>query len=259
MKKESRCDTCRAGVPKTAEALREYVRSHGGSLEAPRHLGKIVKHVERFAGPYCFATVNSSPGSIPIHVLEVPPTPDRPFKILITAGMSDLPMIPPPGAGIDLAWAELMICLPADWPLDRKAIGKKRHSWPHRLLFDLARYPHRHDQWLWYHHTFAYGGEPIAPGTRFDSVLFHITDILPEEFWCLDVGKGRQIHFLSLVPLFPKELSYCRKYGAHALIDLFMEQSGGTGLPEVVDPARPNVCRTPQRRAFPGGDGILTK
>jgi len=256
MKKDNRCDFCRAGVPKTAEALREYVRSRGGSIEAPQHLMKIAKHIERFAGPYSHAMINSSPGSIPIHVLEVPPTPDRPFKILITAGMSDLPMIPPPGTGIDLAWAELMICLPADWPLrtmqrrgGRRATGSKRQSWPHRLLFELARYPHRYDQWIWYHHTFGCGDEPIAPGTRFDSVLFHVTDILPQEFWCLDVGKGRQIHFLSLIPLYPEELGYCRTYGAHALIDLFQEQSGGTGLPELVEPDRPKVVQATTTRA----------
>ena len=239
MKRDCRCDACRAGVPRTPEAIREYVRSQGGIVEAPKHLGKIAKHIERYAGPHGHAMINSSPGSIPIHVLEVPPTRDRPVRILVTAGLSDLPMIPAPGAGMDLAWAELMICLPADWPLGRRTIGKKRHSWPHRLLLHLARYPHRYDQWIWYHHTFTHGDdEPFAPGTRFDSVLFHITEILPKEFWCLDVGRGRVIHFLSLVPLYPEELVYCRKFGAHALIDLFED----VGVPEVVSPGRPNVC-----------------
>ena len=219
--------------------MRAWVKAQGGSLDSPRHLTKIAKHVEAYADPYSFAHVAASLDLPPIHILEVPPSASRLVTILITAGMSNLPMIPPPGAGMDLAWAEVMLCLPPDWPLDRKSLRNKRNAWPLRLLKDVARYPHEYDKWVWYHHTFAYGDEERPfPGTRFGGVLFHVTGILPEEFWCLPVGRGREVHFLSVVPLYPDEVSFCRARGAHALLDLF-EDAGG--VPEVVNPNRPSV------------------
>lgn len=238
-KNDCRCDACRSGVPQTPAALRAWARLRGGTTKTPRHLGRIARHLERYSAPYDLAHVADAKDQAPVHVLEVPPSADRPVKLLVTAGMSDLPMIPPPGAGIDLSWAELMIGLPPDWPLDPASRGQERYAWPLRFLVELARYPHRVDQWLWYHHTFAYGDDDAPfPGTRFSGVLFHVTAMFPQEFWCLDVGRGRQVHFLSVVPLYPEELSYCRCRGAHALLDLFEE----CGVPEVVDPGRPSVC-----------------
>ena len=49
----------------------------------------------------------------------VKPTAERPFHTLVTSGMSNLPMTTPPGAE-EVRYAELSICLPADWKLSEE-------------------------------------------------------------------------------------------------------------------------------------------
>src|SRR5690606_35651519 len=53
-----------------------------------------------------------------IDVHQIPPSDERPFWTLYTTGMSDRPMSAPEGAE-DCRYAELMIKLPAAWPIDR--------------------------------------------------------------------------------------------------------------------------------------------
>ncbi|MGC4866446.1 suppressor of fused domain protein [Micromonospora sp. DT53] len=74
------------------------------------------------------------PVAVGVHVYVVAPTEERPYRTLITSGMSELPMTVPEGHGIS-PYAELMLCLPADWPLTRRTgLDDDPAGWPLRVL-----------------------------------------------------------------------------------------------------------------------------
>lgn len=99
------------------EAIEAHIKAHAGKVDTVWHeiLSDIV-HID-------------------VHVVK--PTADRPYYTLITSGMSDLPMKAPEKVG-DCRFAELMICLPADWPMTQEAWNDPRHYWPIRALKFLA-------------------------------------------------------------------------------------------------------------------------
>lgn len=65
----------------------------------------------------------------------IPPAVDRPFHVLVTSGMSDLAMTVPEGMEF-FRRAELMIALPADWPIEGPRFEDEQGYWPIRLAED---------------------------------------------------------------------------------------------------------------------------
>jgi hypothetical protein len=110
-------------------------------------LQAIDDHIERHLGPVDFVFHQLASDLVHVDLHVVPPSDERPFLTIVTSGMSDLAMTGPDGAE-ELRYAELMIALPSDWPLDPDALKNERHHWPLRALEFLARLPHQHDSWL---------------------------------------------------------------------------------------------------------------
>jgi len=138
-------------------------------------------------------------GPVPTDVLVVAPSAERPFSVLVSSGLSYLPMRARPEAGCDLAWAELAICLTPDWRLDLDSLRDDRWGWPLRLLFELPRYVHGEDRFLWRDHLFSWSDrKPLGPGVPFTGVLFGESRVLPAGFATLHAGGGRDVRILSL-------------------------------------------------------------
>ena len=78
----------------------------------------IDRHIEAHFGPVEFVYHEMASHLVAVHVYVVAPTEERPYRTLITSGMSELPMTVPEGHDIS-PYAELMLSLPADWPLTR--------------------------------------------------------------------------------------------------------------------------------------------
>lgn len=172
---------------------------------------------------------------IDVHVVE--PTPKRPCLTLITSGMSDRPMA---AASDDDRYAELLICLPPNWPLTQEAFKNDENFWPIHWLKLLARYPHEYDCWLGFGHTIPYGDppKPFAANTGTCCMLLAPPVSTPREFWELPVNADKTIKFWALVPLFREEMAYKLKHGAGRLLSRFDEH----GVNELIDLDRPNVC-----------------
>jgi len=64
-----------------------------------------------------------------VRIQVVPAATDRPYKTLVTTGMSDYAMTAPAGAE-DYRHIELFMHLPADWPLSQEAWNEPNHYWP---------------------------------------------------------------------------------------------------------------------------------
>lgn len=204
----------------------------------------ISDHVKRHVGDYEIVLHELVSEHVHVDVIPVPPSDTHAGWTFVTSGMSDLPMAPPEGAKA-CRYAELLIRLPANWPVPDLGAGDmspwddEAAYWPIRVLKGLALYPHRHGAWVWDGHTIALtdGVTPIAPGVGFTSILLTYPASLPTGFWNLPLSEDKQISFLTLIPLYPDETDYKRIHGMDALFDLMPEPE----LIEILDPHRPSL------------------
>ncbi|HEL4237499.1 TPA: suppressor of fused domain protein [Stenotrophomonas maltophilia] len=210
--------------------------------QGEEHIEAIGAHIERHLGPVSgvFHEIISDLVHIDVHV--VPATEQFPYLRLVTSGMSDLPMTVPDEVDADVPrYMELMVTLPADWPISQDAFEDERNYWPVRLLKGLAQLPHEYDTWLGFGHTIPNGhpSEPYAPGVGFDGAIVLPPVTPPEDFAELALEDGKVISFMTIIPLYPEEMDLKLKKGAEALLDRFDAKN----IQDVIEPGRVNVAR----------------
>ena len=210
----------------------------------------IAAHLQRHLGPVSEVLREVGADKVPIDIHVVPPSEQFPFYTLVTAGMSDQPMLTPAEAKPSEAppYAELCMLLPAEWPLPTPASGPSTAElaadeaayWPIRWLKMLARLPEEYHTWLGFGHTVPNGAEaaPLADNTRLGCLMLLTAISLPEEFQELRVGPAKTIQFYTLYPIYPEEMALKMNLGASALLDRFEEAD----LSDVVDLHRPNLA-----------------
>jgi hypothetical protein len=208
-------------------------------FESARDLEAITDHIERYWGSIheVFHEIRSEYVHIDVHIVKA--TPERPYHVLITSGMSDRPMIVPEGSE-DLGYAELVIALPAEWPVEYSEFDDERNYWPVRLLKQTARFPHVHSTWLSLGHTIA-NGDPPAPYAEdvpFCAGILWIPSLCGEGAWSLNISPEKQIRFFSLIPVYEEEVRFAWSAGTDALFDKLDEVE----ISELVQKRRKNVC-----------------
>lgn len=200
----------------------------------------IDAHIEKHIGPVdtVFHELISDLVHIDIHM--VAPTEDRPWHTLVTSGMSDRPMVTPPGLE-EFAHAELLVCLPAEWDLTEASMKDERNYWPVRALKYLARFPHEHETWLFEGHTIPNGdpAEPLADGLGFIGWLLYWPITVKEEFLTLKVNDQKTIYFLAIYPLFQGEMDLKLNKGTDGLIKRFQKNK----VSEIIDVDRGDSSR----------------
>jgi len=201
---------------------------------------EISGHIERYIGKVAavFQEIQSDAVHIDIH--HVRPTREKPFNILITSGMSDLPMKVPPDANVP-RYIELMVALPRERKMDQESFKTEDWDWPVRLLKILARFPHRYDTWLGWGHTIPNGNppRPFAANTQLSGVIIFPSVLVPREFHELRSNDEKTIHFYSIVPLYEDEMKMKTHDGSKVLFDQFDEY----GITDIIDLTRKNVAR----------------
>ncbi len=231
------------------EAIEPHVPD-GGDLP---DIEAISAHIERHIGPIEMVWHEILSDLVHIDVMHVAPNKERPFHTLITCGMSARPMNVPleiadQFGDIDPRFAELMICLPADWPLSQKAFGNPCHFWPVEWLKRLARFPHEYQTWFFEGHTMPNGdpARPFSPDTQLCCMMLVPPLRVPAEFRVLR-GEDRAINFFAMMPLYQSEIDFKLKNGGEALLDLCDEHN----VDELLDIHRAAVVPTaPKRRWF---------
>jgi Suppressor of fused protein (SUFU) len=206
----------------------------------------IAEHVARHVGPITDVFHEARPHLFQLDVLVVGPHEARPYTTLVTCGMSTLPMRVPIenpedlGRVPELRYAELLLCLPPDWPLTPEAFQREENYWPVRWLKKLGRFPHIHEGWLGLGHTVPNGDppEPFAATTSFSGWLVDQPLLFPEEIQKLRVGE-KVINFYAIVPLYEEEMTLKVRKGSPALGHLLNRAK----VTELVDPGRLTVAR----------------
>jgi hypothetical protein len=200
---------------------------------------RIGAHIEKYVGKVDFVFHELLSDLVHVDVHMVPPTPERNFHTLVTSGMSDRPMSPPRDLA-ECRFAEMMICLPPDWPLSQEDFKDDNHYWPIRWLKTLARLPHEYNTWLWCSHTVPNGDppQPFAGNTQMCCALILEPLLFDEGMATVQVRPGKTVQFLTFVPLYREEMQLKLDEGFDALID-HLEAGEVT---ELLDVQRPNTC-----------------
>jgi hypothetical protein len=173
-----------------------------------------------------------------LDVLFVPPAEDRPFNLLVTSGVGDLPMTVPEGCE-ELRRCELMIALPADWKLAGEGADDESNYWPIRWLKMVGRLPHEYRTWLGHGHTIPNGDPPTRiADTKFVGAMISGVYPFPEGFDRLRLQSGEVLNFYLLVPLYAEEMDVKLEKGS----DEIFERFNGQKIDLVLDTKRPNVA-----------------
>jgi hypothetical protein len=200
----------------------------------------VERHIERHFGPisWVYHEIGSHVVHIDVHVVE--PSSQRPYYTLVTNGMSDRPMSLPDKA-IEAGhheFAELMLCLPPEWPLgDEPYVGQDTH-WPLRLLKQFARLPHEYQTWVGPWHSMPNGdpAEPYVPGLPFVAAMLTPMLRCSPEARTVITDDGRTISLLAVIPLHQAELDLKLAEGTDALLNTF----DSVRVTELLDPDRPS-------------------
>ncbi len=209
------------------------------SSKGDRELIEAVdKHLSHHVGDVSFVVDEIDSPLIHIDVHVVTANSERNHHVLMTSGMSEKPMrVPKAAKGME--YAELMLCLPAKWPINKDAWGDEDNWWPIRLLKDLARYPHRYRTWLGQGHSIRADevGKSFAANTSLSEAVLLSPMTLTEEARYFHAGD-RHVNVWAVFPIYSEELDLKLRDGANALQDLLTQN----GITELLDPQRKKVA-----------------
>ncbi|MBD1431581.1 suppressor of fused domain protein [Sphingobacterium sp. DN00404] len=164
---------------------------------------------------------------------------DRPYHILLSCGMSALPMRIPSDVESS-EFAEVMILLPKQWNLNDESFSDERNYWPIRLMKELMMLPHTNNTWLGFGHTYSHEEEEeFAQGVGFNAVMLVSSMELSDDFTQINIENNKVIDIYTLIPLYKEELEFKKKNGANKLL----EKLGQFGIEEIVEVGRKNVCK----------------
>ncbi len=202
----------------------------------------VVEHVERGLGPVAGVFRDAHPRPPNIDVLRLATTAERPWEILVTAGMSQVAMAVPENQTAP-AHLELMIGLPRGWPpLDESTITDARYNGPLNLLRTLARLPFESSSWLGAGHIVP-NGDPLRPYGEFvpfNGVLLLPPLLTPAGFGSWFPRPAVRTDILAVIPLFAEEIQAAERRGLPWLLRK-LDQANVT---EQLDPERRNCGKS---------------
>jgi hypothetical protein len=164
---------------------------------------------------------------------------DRPYHILLSCGMSALPMNVPKDTESS-EYVEIMILLPKEWNLEHDSFSDEKNYWPIRIMKEIMMSPHENKTWFGFGHTFGYEeDDKFAEGVGFNSVMLAHSMELSDDFTQIQLENEKVVDIYTLIPLYKEELEFKKKNGAYALLEHFDK----FGIEEIVEIGRKNVCK----------------
>lgn len=203
--------------------------------QAPNMLMALDYHIDRFyKNEDVVVWKDKRNDDLRIDIFHIKPNEERNYNLLLTFGMSRVPMNVPAGAE-QFRYGELAILLPEDWDLSAEGLKAPNNYWPVLWLKNLARVPLQHDTWLCYGHSIPNGNpsRPIAD-TEFEGVVIMDSATLPEEFQEMKLGDDA-LYIYTVVPVYPEEMEYKVKNNIDSLINAFV----AARIPDIVWVDRP--------------------
>ena len=179
----------------------------------------IEKHIEHYYGNFEFVFHEKVSPDIHVDICLIPPSEECNWYTLVTMGMgAHLMNVPNQLKEDQLERAELVICLPEYWKLDKEHLKDEKWYWPIRLLKELARFPGENNTWLGWGHTVSYDG-PLSYTTELcASILINppCGNIVGNT---CTLPNGEEVNFYQIIPLYGDELEFKLKNGTQKLLD----------------------------------------
>ncbi|AKA68088.1 suppressor of fused domain protein [Clostridium scatologenes] len=208
------------------------------SFGVENQMEKIEEHIHKYFGEPTSVYHELMSDLIHLDVYYIKPNEDRNFHTFVTSGMSFIPMNPMEGSE-DEKYAELIVCLPAQWPVSEEAFKDMDNYWPIAWLKMLARFPHDYKTWLGFAHTMPNYDPPIPiANTNFHGIMLLPPILTPQSAAKLQINEDISINFYCIIPLYKDEMQYKLDNGYKDILDKFDEK----GINEVINIKRDNVC-----------------
>lgn len=169
---------------------------------------EVPAHFARFLGQetdQVFHELVSDTVHLDVNML--PATETRPYHVLYTTGMASRPM---KGSREGCSgFAEVMVFLPGDWPLDQASFQDMRNYWPIWQLKFTARLPHLMKAFVfeWISIQFVEPQEP-APGTDYSSFMLVRPTFWGEDACRVRMKSGKVIDLYVLMPITHAETAW---------------------------------------------------
>lgn len=208
--------------------------------EVPNSVPIIDSHLDQFFDESEDIVVLNEIESEIIHkdIYFIKATEDRPYHILLSCGMSALPMKVPK----DIAssqFAEVMMLLPKEWNLEYASFKDERNYWPIRIMKELMALPHPNKTWLGFGHTYGHEDDAeFAEGVGFNAVMLARSMELSDDFTEIELENDKIIDIYTIIPLYKEELEFKKQHSARELLERFDQ----FGVEEIVKVGRKNVC-----------------
>ncbi|MEK4628219.1 suppressor of fused domain protein [Solibacillus sp. FSL R7-0682] len=202
---------------------------------AQNKTNEILDYIREHFGPIYHTISEIVLGSkVTVDIQIILPTKDRDFITLVTTGMSDVAM-DETEESVGSRYAELVLKLPANWPISKDEMGDNVHFWPLKWLRMVAHIPHSYDGWLEAGVVLPNGDPPMpfASNTALSCILISKSE----------VGGGfvnlenRVIDFYTLLPIYEEE----RKIALQKGYDYLIEKYDENGVSDVLDIKRKNI------------------
>ncbi|MCC9606856.1 suppressor of fused domain protein [Blastopirellula sp. JC732] len=195
-------------VPATAAEPPKRVIERDGQLFAA-----ISKHIEQHVGPIARVFRDHVNEKKQVDILWVKPTAKTPFHTLATCGMAEQPMqIPPEADGFP--YAEMILCLPQNWPIDESALANEAIYWPLRWMKLVARLPQEQNTYVARSQVLPNGvpARPFHANTTMTAWMFTPPQIGPEELPAMAVSD-RTVDFFAMTAIHTDELRFYYQHG----------------------------------------------
>lgn len=196
---------------------------------------EILDYITKQFGPIDHTISEIIPGSrVAIDIQVILPSKEHDYITLATTGMSDVAMDDSEGSQ-GLRYAELVLKLPANWPISKEEMVNTDNYWPLKWLRMVAHIPHKFDGWLG-EGVILPNGEPPMPfasNTALSCILISKSN---------DVGRfvnpdDKIIYFYTLLPIYEEERDIALQDGHEYLMEKFDEG----GISDVLDISRGNI------------------
>lgn len=183
-------------------------------LYTEEQLSKIEEHIEKYFGKIENYYQEKDTDDIKLNIYIIPPSHEKRYLTLVTAGMGAHEMNVPESLGDQkLTRAELMITLPPSWKLNSDDI---EYYWPLHLIKILSRLPIEENAWLGWGHTVDYCSS-FAPNADFSGVILTNPPYGKDSCVCR-FSDDEEVNFYQIIPIYKSEIDFKNKNGASALL-----------------------------------------
>tara|TARA_Y100001978_G_C23679845_1_gene428390 strand:+ start:493 stop:1101 length:609 start_codon:yes stop_codon:yes gene_type:complete len=176
------------------------------------------------------------------HYFEIKELPDA--RVLMTSGLSDFKMkVHEKHLGEE--FAELYILLPGYW--DESSLKESENEWVFKCLSKTKRHIKESNTWFGHGHTFSFKDMELSVFKASNETQFIVSNPIQLKPFLPPLRfEDHSIIFLSIIPVFEKEVYFKESRGTFKLMEKFRQY----GVTEKIDAYRESAVKSRFNRLF---------